>query len=379
MLVLDNAINKSPNKEISPNAEALISDSYKNEAALYLHISNQKSIAQTKKIISLLEDIYSHIGEHITDISDDYEREHKILERTKNTDLSKFIDEQIKTCIIQFNKSAEKVKSKILEDVDSSIGISKGRIMNQFNDCQSVDSLKTFTGSTFSRLCSECGTEIMNKPHSDMKQFQDAFLSQINIFKENFKRNYKNLGLLPMDEKRLNVDFTSNKSEIVLASGNQASLSIEAAVADNNKKMGGGAAGAAIGTCLMPGVGTVIGGILGAIGGWLFVPDLNSLKSNARGSLTSSMDDYFNEIRRIYNDNLNQYTINMANGIKSEIHRYFDEYNGFVKEKIESDRKKKLVVERKIETVKADMKGIEIVKSELFAAREKLKQLNRRI
>lgn len=49
----------------------------------------------------------------------------------------------------------------------------------------------------------------------------------------------------------------------------------------------GAGAGAAIGTVLLPGVGTVIGGLLGGVAGWLFSPGLGDLKAKVSAGCSS--------------------------------------------------------------------------------------------
>lgn len=377
--VLDNAIDKNYGSNASEDKKSLISDSFQNESALYLHIANQKSITQTKRIIMLLEDMYSHIDEQIVSVSDSYKREHEILERTQKTNLRSFVNSQVNERTMGFDKSAEAVKNRIITNVSSSVSDNKKQILSAFESCSNADSLKNFVNNTFSSLCNEKAEKIMEEANNQVNEFNSPLTKEIECFRQCFTKNYKNLGLLPMDESRLSTELNKNSLSVVSVSTGNVGQQIQASIESGNKKMGGGAAaGAAIGTAVLPGVGTIVGGILGAIGGWLFAPEISDLKSQSRGKLTDSMNNYFDKIENICRDNLDSCIADAKKQLTDSINRYYAEYNAFVQESIKADQRKKQFLENRLETVKSDMDEISKTKAELITIRQNLTERNRR-
>ena len=93
-------------------------------------------------------------------------------------------------------------------------------------------------------------------------------------------------------------------------------------------------AGAAIGTAIMPGIGTVVGGLLGMFVGAINTPSADEMKKNACDKLSGSLDSVFQSIERdiiaTFNDNVAIY----ISAIQREIDRYLDKYKFAVDRRI---------------------------------------------
>lgn len=355
--------------------EQLLEMSLQNEAALCEAISVKKTVAQSKKLIALLEEMYASLSENIDRVSKDYEEERRIIERTKNTDLNKFVNSQIDVRTKSLQSKGDEIKCDILAETDEAIKSGKWDIYNKIECCYTVGAVKSYLNNQFSKNCSDCGKKILSKTYADeLKALDDELISQIEHFKSDFKKNYENLGLLSMKGKKISLKNSLSKTKIAGASASDVSITVSELSSDRNKKLGGGAAaGAAIGTAILPGAGTLAGAFLGALGGWIFAPDLSDIKAKAKEDIKDPMDNFFKKVRSAIVRAVNKYISDTSNIFKNEAQRYFSEYNAFVNETIKENQRQKEEIDRKLKTVYSDRNRINTAKDKLSTAKEQLR------
>lgn len=355
--------------------EQLLEESFKNETALCEHISAKKAVAQSKKLISLLEEMYANLNEKIENVSGDYEKEKEILERTKSADLNRFVNDQIRSRTLKIRTKGEAVKAAVIAETNTAIREAKDEIYDNINNCTSSDGVSAYINNKFSSDCTALGKEILDKKYeAELRLLDDELSSQIEQFKNDFKRNYEKLGLLAMNEKKVSLSNTLSKTKLDSASSSVASAYVQELTSKENKLFGGGAAaGAAIGTMIAPGIGTILGGFLGAIGGLFFAPDLSEVKAKARSGVSDSMSSYFNKINDATSSAVDTYINDTVDLFTKEAKRYLSTYNDYVNEKIVENRNQKAEIDRKLEKVYADRQKISTAKDRLTKAKKQLK------
>ena len=355
--------------------EQLLEMSFQNEASLYEEISAKKAVAQSKKLISLLEEMYISLGEKIDGVSKDYEEERKILERTKNTDLNKFVNSQIDVRTKSLQSKGNEIKCNILAETDKAVENAKDNIKENINACNTSEAVKRYLDNEFSKDCSTHGSNILKKDYEHhLKGLDYELNSQIEHFKSDFKKNYETLGLLAMDEKKASLSSNLSKTKIASASGSNSSISVAQLISEENKRCGGGAAaGAVIGSFIAPGVGTIVGAFLGAIGGLFFAPPLSDVQAKARSGIQGPMNDYFNKVKNATSEAVTDYINDTVNLFTNEARRYLSTYNAYVNEKIKENNRQKEEIDRKLKTVYSDRDRINTAKNKLSAVKKQLR------
>ncbi len=355
--------------------EQLLGESFKNETALCEYISAKKAAAQSKKLISLLEEMYTNLNEKIENVSGDYEKEKEILERTKSADLNKFVNDQISSRTVKLRNKGATVKANVIAETNTAIREAKDEIYDNIDKCTSSDEVGAYINKTFSDDCTTLGKKILNKKYeTELRALDDELSSQIEQFKNDFKRNYEKLGLLAMNEKKVSLSNTLSKTKLGCASTSSASAYIQELNSKENKLFGGGAAaGAAIGTMIAPGIGTLVGGFLGALGGLFFAPELSEVKAKARSGVSDSMSSYFGKINDATSSAVDTYINDSVDLFTKEAKRYLSTYNDYVNEKIVENRNQKAEIDRKLKMVYADRKQISTAKDRLTKAKELIK------
>ena len=333
--------------------------SYKSEAELFQYVEAHKSDTLANKLSLLLEEMYSMIGKNMKQISDDYQKEHNLLAKTKRTDLNSFVSKQTQQKRSAFRDRAGQIKYRINEQSESLVEKYKEEVLSELDGYNTKDGIRSFVNDRFAKACKERSNRLANSLPKKCKKLEDEATFQVELFRTAFKQEYERLGLLPMDHSKLGTKLSVSGINSIVASTGNANQSISEASWDNIKAVGGGAAaGAVIGTFFGPGIGTAIGA---AIGGWLFSPGVDRIKQEAKSSLKNPMDEYFEKVLSAQNQSLNEYSMQLDRYIGNEIDKHFAEYNAFVQKAVMEDEKKKKQIEEKIKDIRDDMAEIDLV------------------
>ena len=291
----------------------------------------QKRIkTQAKKLLLLIDNMYANLNANITHVAQQYQKELRTLEQSKQMDFRPFIAQQIALRQKRFITSAQEKKRVTDMETDNLVNAAIANINSKIDShtTSTLDGLSKYIkeGELTSDIKVE-GAQIANKTEKKFNQIKPIFNRQLTEFQSDFEKEFTRLKVLPIKfnvtPREVNVTHNANSANI----GPVASLISDELSKENWAFGGGGAAGAAIGTAIMPGVGTAIGAFLGFVAGAFAAPDANEVKQKVKSKLNLPLRSYF---RSICNDCMSNYTtyINDVNrSIEVEINRYYSTYN----------------------------------------------------
>ena len=178
-------------------------------------------------------------------------------------------------------------------------------------------------------------------------------------FQNEFEHEFENLQLL-----RFNLKYIGNKKALTLPRPNHVTgfstekyLKTEAAKEDI-AFYGGAVAGAVLGTSVLPVVGTIIGGIIGFMGGGFFSPSAEKVKNETLKKVNQPLNNYFLQVSRTIETQFDNYVTVAVGELENEIEKYHKQYWQEVK-KYEDDlfyRMKK--VNAQIEKLRIDQANL---------------------
>ena len=134
----------------------------------------------------------------------------------------------------------------------------------------------------------------------------------------------------------------------------------------------GGVAGAAIGTAICPGIGTVVGGVLGIFASAMITPTTQDIKSNACDKLTGPLDSVFQTVERDIISTFNDNIIIYKSAIEREIDRYLEKYKATIDRRIAKHNSLIEKNQRETSEISADLKLITLRQSQLKSISETL-------
>ncbi len=299
----------------------------RSERELFDFIAQKKAYAQTKKIKALLGDLYNELSERMPILSQDYQRRHDILTRTKNTDMSVFISIQINSRAADFYTAAAPYQREITDAVFTEIFNRKQMIMSALDSLRTKNELRQFASQGFAELCRRHGSEILNATENNCRILRRFVTEQLDAFKTEFKTAYSQLGLLPIPDELGEIRVKHIRADAV-----------EIASADS-----------------LP---DVITGRNERLFRKIALISPAKMKEELREAVQEPMNDYFAKISELYEDNVKKYVSDLSLSVSREITRYYRRYNSYVSEKIREDEALRRGLERKIAEIRADMRSV---------------------
>lgn len=302
-----------------------------------LNFTSKKRIkAQSRKLLQLIENIYSSLDSNVRGIVKHYQDELSFLEKSKQNELGAFIEHQISLRQKQFIASAQEYKSSIEQFSDGLIKDSISFISDKVTSTVSLDGLSSYIkkGDLTSDIKYQ-GDDISKKLDKKFNKLKLASNKQLKSFQKEFEQEFQRLKILPIKidvvPRDIKIRHDSHSANI----GPVVSLVSEKLAKENWAFGGGLVGGAAIGSLILGPVGGIIGGLIGGMVGAGKSPDLFDVQLEVISKLSTPLTAYYNSICSDCIMNLDLYINDLNDNIASEIKRYHSKYNDDVQKRIE--------------------------------------------
>lgn len=325
---------------------------------LLSYTARQRIKAQARKVLMLIDGMYTTLDKDIKQIAEKYERQLKKLELSKQADLKPFITSQISKRQKKFLDEAKGHKYDVETTGDTLISKAIDNINSKISDCVNLDRLSEYIKGDLSSDIKKEGKSISKGMESRFSKVTSLFKKEISVFQKEFEREFERLNLLSIklnvSPRRVSVRHSSNTANI----GPVTTLISEELSKENWAIGGGMGVGAAIGTVILPGIGTVLGGIVGGIIGENIAPDTSEVKGKVKSKLSVPLKSYYKSIANDCVSNYNIYVNDVSKNIESEINKYYATYKSTVEEEIKQWNTKYSGVKNKIQEVREEMASI---------------------
>ncbi len=336
----------------------LLELSIETEHKLMEHTLKQKAIALTKKLASLIDEMYISISRKMEHISGDYEEKLNLLNRSHKTDLSVFIRQEKLSRLAHFDDAVGKKRDEIEEGLLSAADNAKKEILGKLDEKSNIDQLKYYISNALGDDCSRQAGDMIAKMNSYYGQIRKQFKEEIRTYNKAFKENYEALNIIPVDMARSQYDLPGNINFETADISTTANYIAEKLASENKAFFGGMGAGAAVGTAIAPGVGTVIGGIIGFVAGGVFAPDTGAVREECKEKLKPQIINYYSNICDRMISALERYSIQIRQCLADEIDGYLERYRREVERQINLKNSQKSVVQSKIKELDTDRNQI---------------------
>lgn len=325
---------------------------------LLSYTAKQRLRAQARKILYLIDDIYSTLDNNIKNIAAQYQQELQMLERPKQTDLKPFISSQISTRQKSFLSGARDYKYKVESVCDSLTSKAKTNIESKIEEFDSLDNLSNYIKGSLSDDIKKEGQSIVSGTESKFGELRKLFNRELKSFQKEFEKEFEKL-------KILSVKFNVKLKDIAVRhSAHSANIGpvttlITEELSKENRAIGGGiGAGAVIGSMILPGIGTVIGGILGGFVGGAASPDTSEVKTKVKSKLATPLRSYYRSINNDCMTNYNTYVNDISAYLESEINRYYSTYASTVRQRIKDWGTQHRNIKERIQKIEKEINGL---------------------
>lgn len=314
----------------------MIQISLKSKKHMFELMWKNRQISQIKKLLALTKEAFDILQVNMETKRTQYNQEYQLLLKTKQTSLEPFIETEKKRCVSEFNNKASDIKDSLNSLLYKKIALIKENVRKSIMSYNgtTADSIKDYISQNIPKDCERQANIIVQFSLAINQSLLSDFSAIMKSFQKNFENQFDKLGIIKIDFKKIKL---TQPHTVSVSLGNlKSSLDyMSNEVSKENWLMGGGGvAGAAIGTAILPGVGTVVGGLIGLFVGAMGTTTPEELKKNACDKLSGQLDSAFRsmetDIISTYNTNISTY----KNAIIKEIEMYLKKYKSTVDRKI---------------------------------------------
>lgn len=356
--------------------DTLLGMSLETEQKLIQHTAKQRTLAVTKKLTQLIDDIYKSISGQMERISKDYESKLALLERSKKADLNLFVRQEKGERLQHFDGAMKELSEDMEQGIYAKAAGACASVVGNLDDKGNLDQLKTYINNSLSGDCRKQAETLMYEADCYCRQIQCIFRDEMRSFHDSFQKIYQSLDIIPLDMSQSKYDFPEKAAIETADIAGAANYIAEKLKSENGKMLGGAAAGAAIGTAVAPGIGTVIGGFLG----FMLAPseDTSQVRKACKDKLNPQLANYYNSVSDKVTSVVDKYIKQMRTCLSDEIDKYLKRYRSEVDRQIAMENNRRWDINTQISELKADMAGIQNHKKQLDSVIAQLNNLGRK-
>lgn len=310
-------------------------------------LSQERILSISESLLRLLTQLFQQLNNKVQARWQAYAERQTEIEKNTIPDLSRFIQEQYSDCDKHLQTLISEYGAKTANCVDSHREIAKESMRKKLFGLSNEEELNIFLSSRAESLLTEEAAKVKTDLQPLTTRVSERAVTIGKTFDRKFSKAYKRLQSIGGNiESDINTryDFKVNVSRITVSAQ---SLTKEIDSGDGTKMGVGATAGLAIGTVLLPGIGSLVGLAAGTWASKFFMPSLDERKQQLWQNLRPSIDTYFDTVRQQVRDSTTDYTRGLEASLKQRIDTYGQKYEVIVKEilnqqKDELDRLNKL-------------------------------------
>lgn len=343
----------------------LLIDSTKTEKSIIRFLEKNRVTIQLRRLTEMVDSLFADLHDNMIQLQNHYQERRRVLENAAIPDLKEFTQRQVQKHCKAYKLECAIKKQQILNKFSKDAAdIYKSKIMPTIYGFQTKQDLEYFMKGLQSYIQNEFNS-LLSKNRKRYGKFDALAASQLEVFQREFIKLYENLSILDQDKtaqsKSTNRSVTHNSSSL-----SYNTKSIIKSIKDSKGAMRGmGLAGAVIGTYMLPVIGTIIGGAIGATIGWFFEPSLEDMQNNCWSKLEESYPQVESEMTSILSQEIDSQIDLFNTFIASRINAYYKEYGATVAKIMKSEVKVKKQYDKSISNLQDDLAQIEKRKAEL--------------
>lgn len=321
---------------IMPEQLEMVQISIHSQKQILELMRRNRHISQIKKMLALTQEAFDILQKNMESKKTQYAQEYRLLIKTKQTSLDSFIEAEKSRCILEFTNKANDIKDNLHSLLNKKAIVAKEAVIKSIMsyDGATAESIKSYISQDVPKECERQADIIVKSSVAANQSLSSAFSTIMESYQRHFENQFNKLGIIKIDFGSIRLTHP----HIASVSLKNLKDSLDYMSTEETKEnwlMGGGlAAGAAIGTAFLPGIGTIVGGFIGLCLGAGGTTDSKELKKNACNKLSGQLDSVFcsveTDIISTYNTNVSAY----EKAIIKEIEKYLKKYKTIVDREI---------------------------------------------
>lgn len=342
------------------------------------HTTKQKTIAITKKLTALVDQSYALLSENMDVISSDYQERIALLEKSRTIDLSAFVRQQKTRVLSEFDRMMHSIQTEAEENVESKVSAATNYVISQLDNSTSLDTLKIYINNSLSTDCSSAANLVAHQGSEYHKKQKEAYKKQMGAYNTAFSQVYDSLKIVPVNMRKSSLRYPDSPRVETANIASTAQYIAQELSKENKAFFGGMAAGAAIGTAMLPGVGTVVGGFLGLFAGSMAAPDKAKVRGECKTKLRPQLENYYGGIAQSVLHGVEGYARQLRDSLIHEMDDYIPRYRQEVERQLAQEEESRSQLKQQNAELEKDKQRMRNHKLALESVMKHLNQLGRK-
>lgn len=343
---------------------------------LFRRTAQTRQVAQIKKLLSLVNDVFSFLDVEINEKKNALNDRFNLLQRSRQAPLAPFVAQQKARLTAHFAQKNKDLRGYLADSMyrakDAAIASLKDNIRK--NPAKVTDALKKYLETTFIDECKTKAMEVARISENMSRRQNDIFNECINAFRKAFMEQFKRLGILEV--------MFSPRQTAPLVPVNITMKDIEEAINYVTKEMNSEDRVGKVGFWGSVIAGAAVAGPLGAVGGAVVgffiggaaLKDINKVKSQTIEKVDKPLNILFDEVISntlgIYNLRANDF----SKAISSECDHYLRQYRREVDNRIAQHQQQLQALQNEISSTTSDLQLISTHRQQLQHAKKMFNQ-----
>lgn len=337
------------------------------------HLAQSRDrIAATKLALMIESVLLPPLSASIKKKGRELTRRHRELEDNKLRDLDGFLDEHKQRHVEALKVVAREcvtAQTAFLREWQEDV---QRAVRDAIDKAADKDALKkNVAADALQSLCARFAERIDRERGGWRRPVEECARDAVRQVDEAFSEAYRRLAVLTHAADGDSLSGMPASDQSILHTGIAGQATGISTFADDAKALGGGAAGAAIGTMILPGLGTVIGGFLGWGFGKLFGKSLDEYKKEAREKCLPVVDEWAEKVRAGLTEQAKEHNKACGTLLAQRIGGY-RRYRDKVNRMIEQETKTQAALQDGLRVAREDLKKLLAIHDRVQQSREAL-------
>lgn len=290
-------------------------------------LRRERLLSITESSLRLLTQLFEQIECHLKAQWDDYQTTQTLIQNETIPDITAFASKYHVIC----HQMLEDVALPVKLQVDKYTQKHRESIISKLNKAvfgaENETALKAVIETETQSILDEEQQRLRQDLQGSTGKISQAIESASQHFDKEFSAAYRKLevlsGGIKIKSGLQKKDFKIGISNVFSAAQ---SLNEELDIKDGGTVLKGMASGIAIGSAILPGIGTIVGGAAGFMLSILFMPSLDKRKQQLWENLESSLDKYFDQVIVQAQEAIESYKHNSMIALDKHIDDYINSY-----------------------------------------------------